>query len=817
MQRRLRAVEYLPEVRSLSRPDLPDFPRSIYPQALFRHCPDVPREAFMNTRRRTVLLVFAMAAFCAPLFAQASRPVYLYVAGRNQANQGLLSVYQVDLTTGALSPVSGSPFLAGTDPYFVVVDPPGRFVYVANADSNNISAYQVDANTGSLTELPGSPFLAGRYPGLLRIDPTGRYLYAGNGLSMDLSAFSIDSVTGVLTPIAGSPFLSGTSFASITFDPSGNHAYFGESRAPLAVDSMNLQDGTFAPVQSVPDDNVYSTAFSPNGKFAFTADLGDAVRAYFVDAATGALTALPGSPYSTGPVSISAAMDNTGKFLYVANENNSYQATNPPSEYDGTISGFVMDPLSGALTPMPSSPFPADINTSYIAVSPVGQFAYALARIAPNSSGGLNSPGVVGFSIDPNTGVLTPLPTSPSTLTGPSDVQNIAISLGPSGLSNPFPMLSSISPSSIAADAAGFTLQVNGANFVQASTVYFGGQARPTTFVSSTQLNAGILSNDVVTGGTAVVSVFNPLPGGGFSSSVEFSVSNPSPTLSSITPSTVVAGGAAGTLTVNGTNFVSTSVVNFNGLARSTTYVSATQLTIAFTAVDIANQGSASITVTNPSSGIAGAGGTSSALALTILSASVQPTIGILSPASVTAGAPAFTLSIVGSGFTATSLVSFNLSNVVTTYISATQLQASIPASAVAHAGFPVVEVTNPGLGVSLVVTFTVNSPPPSGGTVTPSTLPAGNAALTLNVTGTNFTPDSVVLVNGSARVTTYVSPTLLQATLLASDLSKGGTLNITVSNPSLPNGTGGGTTGALALNVSDYTVTPPATMKLIW
>ena len=152
--------------------------------------------------------------------------------------------------------------------------------------------------------------------------------------------------------------------------------------------------------------------------------------------------------------------------------------------------------------------------------------------------------------------------------------------------------------------------------------------------------------------------------------------------------------------------------------------------------------------------------------------------------------------------------MSFNLNNVSTTYVSATQLQAAIPASAIAVAGDPVVIVTNPGLGISLLATFVVNNPPPGGGTVSPPSLPAGNAALTLNVTGTNFMQGSTVLVNGSSRVTTYVSSTLLQATLLPSDLSHGGTLNITVSNPP----PGGGTTPAMSFTVADYSVSAPTT-----
>jgi hypothetical protein len=77
-----------------------------------------------------------------------------------------------------------------------------------------------------------------------------------------------------------------------------------------------------------------------------------------------------------------------------------------------------------------------------------------------------------------------------------------------------------------------------------------------------------------------------------------------------------------------------------------------------------------------------------------------------------------------------------------------------------------------------------------------------------LTLTGTNFTLSSVVLVNGSARQTSYVNSTTLQAQLLPSDFAAGGTLNITVSNQA----TGGGTSAAMTLTVADYNVTPTST-----
>ena len=94
------------------------------------------------------------------------------------------------------------------------------------------------------------------------------------------------------------------------------------------------------------------------------------------------------------------------------------------------------------------------------------------------------------------------------------------------------------------------------------------------------------------------------------------------PALTSLSPNSAPAGGPAFTLTVNGSGFVSGSVVQWNGAARTTTFVNATQLTAAIPASDIGTGETAQVTVVNPAGG-----GTSNPLTLTIsASLSVSPT-----------------------------------------------------------------------------------------------------------------------------------------------------------------------------------------------
>ena len=91
-------------------------------------------------------------------------------------------------------------------------------------------------------------------------------------------------------------------------------------------------------------------------------------------------------------------------------------------------------------------------------------------------------------------------------------------------VNNPLPVITSLSPVSATVGSPGFTLTVNGTNFVSGSTVQWNGAARTPTFVNSTQLTAAITDADIATAGTANVTVVNPAPGGGTSNALRFEI-----------------------------------------------------------------------------------------------------------------------------------------------------------------------------------------------------------------------------------------------------------------------------------------------------
>ena len=186
---------------------------------------------------------------------------------------------------------------------------------------------------------------------------------------------------------------------------------------------------------------------------------------------------------------------------------------------------------------------------------------------------------------------------------------------------------------------------------------------------------------------------------------------NPVPAITSLSPATATAGGATFTLTVTGSGFVNGAVVRWNGANRPTTFVSDTQLTAAIPATDIATAGTASVTVFNPAPG----GGASNSLTFTINASNPAPAISSLAPAAATAGGAAFTLTVTGSGFVNGAVVRWNGANRPTTFVSTTQLTATISAADLAAAGTASVTVFNPapGGGESGAATFTINASNP--------------------------------------------------------------------------------------------------------
>jgi DNA-binding beta-propeller fold protein YncE len=149
---------------------------------------------------------------------------FAYVAiGNNPGSAGGVLIYTINATTGALT--STGTIAAGTDSSSVAVDSAGKFAYVTNSASNDVSMYSINATTGALTSI--GTIAAGTEPVSVAVDPSGKFAYVTNFGSNDVSMYSINATTGALT--SDGTMAAGSNPTSIAIHPSGKFAYVTNS------------------------------------------------------------------------------------------------------------------------------------------------------------------------------------------------------------------------------------------------------------------------------------------------------------------------------------------------------------------------------------------------------------------------------------------------------------------------------------------------------------------------------------------------------------------------------------------------------------
>jgi hypothetical protein len=338
--------------------------------------------------------------------------------------------------------------------------------------------------------------------------------------------------------------------------------------------------------------------------------------------------------------------------------------------------------------------------------------------------------------------------------------------------------ISSLSQSSVGAGTVGFTLTVNGTNFVSGYEIMWDGVALgTTTYVGATQLTAPITTLQLAVAGTHLVTVQN-VAGSIVSNSITFTIGTP--TITTLAPNSAFAGSlvssATLSVTVTGTNFVSGSTVYWGATALATTYNSATSLTATVTHTQLDTAVAGSITVQN-------SGTVASSASTFTVSA---PTITTLAPNSAVAGSLTSPLSVTvtGTNFVSGSTVYWGLTALATTYNSATSLTATVTATQLATAGPGSVTVQNTATAATSASTFTVSAPTIVALSSTAAV--ATDSNFTLTVTGTNFIAGSKVWWGSEVTplATTYVSSTVLTATVTkATELATAGAVSVTVQN----------------------------------
>jgi 6-phosphogluconolactonase (cycloisomerase 2 family) len=292
---------------------------------------------------------------------------------------GSVYEYTVNASTGLLTAVAGSPFttLSGTsttpnacggrgspgDTRAVTFDPTGMFGYVTNGSflgylNIGVWEFTIDPTTGVPNLVPGTEVAACYQPWSVTIDPSGQFAYVPSFVvtpspGAALYAFTINAVTGALVPVAAAPYVQ-----------------------PAAAGG----DGALT--------------IEPTGRFAYQPDYNNnEIWAFAIDSSTGALTPIAGSPFATGSTPTSIAIEPRGQFLYLV--------------ASGGVYTYAINNSTGALTVATGSSLVALSQASALQIDPSGQFAYTTAIV------GAGQTGVYGYTIDSATGALTPMPGSP--------------------------------------------------------------------------------------------------------------------------------------------------------------------------------------------------------------------------------------------------------------------------------------------------------------------------------------------------------------------------------------------------------------------
>jgi 6-phosphogluconolactonase (cycloisomerase 2 family) len=92
---------------------------------------------------------------------------YLFLSDTESSGPGTLSVFRIDRTTQTVVVPLGTPIATGTNPVSIAVDTSGKFIYIANYDSNNISVFSINYGTGVL--MPVETVTAGTHPNSIAI------------------------------------------------------------------------------------------------------------------------------------------------------------------------------------------------------------------------------------------------------------------------------------------------------------------------------------------------------------------------------------------------------------------------------------------------------------------------------------------------------------------------------------------------------------------------------------------------------------------------------------------------------------------------
>ena len=612
--------------------------------------------------------------------------------------------------------------------------------------------------------------------------------------------------------ITGTDFVSGASLATV-FSGTG-----------ITVNSTTLNSATSLTV------NISITGGAPTGTRVITVTNGDGSIAtsgsIFTVNAAPTVTAV--SPTSRGQGATSqnltvsgtgfesgatATFSNTGitvnSTTYVSATSLTVKVTIAGNATVGSGTITVMNPDDGSATS--GSIFTVNTAPSPVSVSPSSLNQGAISQTLTLTGTGFVSGATTTFSgtgitVNSTTFVNSTTLTVNVTIAGGATVGSSTITVtnpdagnstsGSIFTVNAAPTITGVSPASRDQGAVSQNLTVTGTDFVNGAslaTVFSGSliTVNSTTYVNSTTLTVNVSISSSAATGTRTFTVTNGDRSTATSGSI-FTVSG-APTVTAVSPTSRGQGATNQTLTITGTNFVSgaTAAFSTNGITvNSTTFNSATSLTVNVSISGSATPGTRTITVTN--------GDGSTATSGSIFTVNAAPTVTAVSPTSRGEGATAQNLTVTGTGFQSGATTTFSGTGITvnsTTFVNATTLTVNVTIGGSATVGTSTITVTNPDAGSATSGSiFTVNAAP-TVTAVSPTSRDAGAVSQSLTVTGTGFVSGATTSFSGSnitVNSTTFVNATTLTVNISISSGALVGTRAITVTNPDAGNGTSG-------------------------
>jgi 6-phosphogluconolactonase len=294
---------------------------------------------------------------------------YIYVANSSTTAS---SVAGFSIANSALNGLSNSPYAVGLPPNALAITPKDTFVYIGSL-SGGIYAYTINSDGSLSVANGGSPVATGVSPITMKVDPTGQWLIVAD-LTPQVYVFSIDAGTGALTSSGNPVGLDIGTTSNLYITPNGQYVFISLGTGGVDLLTFNTTTGVISKLNSILNPKVsgYSDqglASDPNSKYLFVTETGiNAVRVLSINATGALLTELATSPVKTGLGPSQVIVTTSGSYVYVTNRT------------DGTISGFALS-ANGALTALSGSPYttgaaPVDITQdktdAYIAVACAG-------------------------------------------------------------------------------------------------------------------------------------------------------------------------------------------------------------------------------------------------------------------------------------------------------------------------------------------------------------------------------------------------------------------------------------------------------------